>query len=81
MTGLEGANVLLAIAGGLGVQGSDDLRAMAPIAGPMRDPGFRAAKAVGRSVRIVAFVPGIADRMSWPQILQVGNSSAPRQRS
>jgi hypothetical protein len=62
VAGLEGANVLLAVAGGLGVQRTDDLCAVAPVAGPMRHPGFGAAETVRRSVRIVAFIPGVADQ-------------------
>jgi hypothetical protein len=62
VAGLEGPNVLLAIAGGLGVQGPDDLGAMPPVARPMGDAGFRPAEATGRTVRMVAFVPGVADQ-------------------
>ena len=60
VAGLEGTNVLLTVAGGLGVQGPDDLCAVPPIAGPMRDPGFRTAETAGRPLRMVAFVPGVA---------------------
>ena len=62
MTGLERADVLLAVAGGLGVHRADDLCAMPPVAGPMRHSGFRPAKTARRSFRIVAFVPGVADQ-------------------
>jgi hypothetical protein len=62
VTGLEGADVLLAIAGRLGVQGPDDLCAVPPVAGPMCHAGFRPAKTMRRTFRIVAFVPGVADQ-------------------
>jgi hypothetical protein len=60
--GLERPDVLLTVAGGLGVQGPYDLGAVAPVAGPMGHAGFRPAEAAGRAVRIVAFVPGVADQ-------------------
>jgi hypothetical protein len=60
--GLERPDVLLAVTGGLGVQGSDKLRAVAPIASPMCDTGILAAETVGRSIWIMAFVPGVADQ-------------------
>jgi poly(3-hydroxybutyrate) depolymerase len=62
VAGLERPDMLLPVAGGLGVQGPDDLGAVAPIAGPMRHSGFRAAETAGRPVRIVAFIPGVADQ-------------------
>jgi hypothetical protein len=62
MARLERPDVLLAVAGGLGVQGPDDFGAVAPVAGPMRYACFRPAEAVRRSFRIVAFVPGVADQ-------------------
>jgi hypothetical protein len=43
VTGLEGADVLLAVAGGFGVHRADDLCAMAAVAGPMCHAGFGAA--------------------------------------
>jgi hypothetical protein len=81
MPGLECPDVLLAVTGGLGVHRADDLCAVAPVAGPMRDPGFGTAETVGRSFRIVAFVPGIADQDELFADVQVGNSASPRQRS
>jgi len=62
MSGLESPDVLLAVAGGLGIQGPDNLCTVVPIAGPMRDSGVLAAETAGRSVRIMAFIPGVADR-------------------
>jgi len=62
MAGLERPDVLLTVAGGLGVQGPDDLRAVPPVAGPMGHAGFRPAEAVRRPRWIVAFVPGVADQ-------------------
>ena len=62
VTGLERPDVLLAVAVGLGVQGPDNLGAVAPVAGPMGHAGFRPAEAVRRTVRIVAFIPGVADQ-------------------
>jgi hypothetical protein len=63
VAGLERPDVLLTVAGGLGVHGPDDLRAVASVAGPMRhDAGFCAAETTGRTFRIMAFVPGIADQ-------------------
>jgi hypothetical protein len=62
VAGLERADVLLAIAGGLGIQRTDDLCAVSAVAGPMRHPGVRAAETMRRPVRIVAFVPGITDQ-------------------
>jgi hypothetical protein len=60
--GLKSPDVLLAVAGGLGVQRPDDLCAVAPVAGPMRYVGFRPAKAMRRTFRIVAFIPGVTDQ-------------------
>jgi hypothetical protein len=62
VAGLERPDVLLTVAGGLGIQGPDDLGAVPPVAGPMGDAGFRPAEAAGRTVRMVAFVPGVADQ-------------------
>jgi hypothetical protein len=59
---LEGSNMLLPVTGGLGVQGPDNLCAVAPIAGPMRHAGFRTAETVGRAFRIAVFVLGVADQ-------------------
>jgi hypothetical protein len=61
VTGLERPDVLLPVAGGLGIHRTDDLCAVPAVAGPMRDPGFRPAETMRRTFRIVAFVPGIAD--------------------
>jgi hypothetical protein len=47
VTGLERPDVLLAVAGGLGVQGPDNLCAVSPVAGPMGEPGVLAAEAAG----------------------------------
>jgi hypothetical protein len=47
VTGLERPDVLLTVAGGLGVQGPADLGAVPPVAGPMGQAGFRPAEAVG----------------------------------
>jgi hypothetical protein len=62
VAGLERPDVLLAVARCLRVQGPDNLCAVAPIAGPVRYAGFGAAEAVRRPLRIVAFVPGVADQ-------------------
>ena len=62
VAGPERPDVLLAVTGGFSVQGPDDLGAMPPVAGPMGNAGFRPAEAAGRTVRIVAFVPGVADQ-------------------
>src|ERR1700677_508584 len=62
IAGLERPDVLLTVAGGLGVQGPDDLGAMPPVAGPMGDAGFRPAEAARRPIGIMAFVPGVADQ-------------------
>jgi hypothetical protein len=62
VTGLERPDVLLAVAVGLGVQGPDNLGAVAPVAGPMGYAGLRPAEAAGRPFRIVALVPGVADQ-------------------
>jgi hypothetical protein len=62
VAGLKRPEVFLPIAGGLGVQGLDDLGAVPPVAGPMGDTGFRPTEATGRPLRIMAFIPGIADQ-------------------
>lgn len=62
VAGLERPDVLLAVAGGLGVQWPDDLGAVAAVASPMGHPGLHPAETVGWTVRIVAFVPGVADQ-------------------
>jgi hypothetical protein len=62
VAGLERPNVLLAVAGGLGIQRANDLGAVAPVARPMGDAGFHPAEAAGRPFRFVAFVPGVADQ-------------------
>jgi hypothetical protein len=62
MAGLERADVLLPVAGGLGVQGPDNLCTVAPVAGPVRNPCIFAPETVGRPVGIMAFVPGVADQ-------------------
>jgi hypothetical protein len=62
VTGLKRSDMFLPITGGLRVHGPDDLSAMAAIASSMRHAGFRPAEAMGRTFRIMAFVPGIADQ-------------------
>jgi len=62
VVGLERPDVLLTVAGGLRVQGPDDLGAVPAIAGPVGEADLRPAETVGRSLRIVAFVPGVADQ-------------------
>jgi hypothetical protein len=62
VAGLERADVLLAIAGRLGVHRPDDFCAMAPVAKAMGYACVRAAEAMRRTLRIVAFVPGVTDQ-------------------
>jgi hypothetical protein len=59
---LERPDVLLTVAGSLGIQGPDDLGAVLPVARPMGHSGLLPAEAAGRSLRIMAFVPSIANQ-------------------
>jgi len=62
-------------------QWRNDLGAVPPVACPMRHAGFRPAETIRRTLRIAAFVPGVADQDQQRQILRVENSAASRQRS
>jgi hypothetical protein len=62
MARLECPDVLLTVAGSLGVHRPHNRGAVAPVAGSVRDAGLRPAKAEGRPLRFVAFVPGVADQ-------------------
>jgi len=63
---------------GLGSQWRNDLGAVPPLACPMRHAGFRLAETMRPSLRISAFVPGVADQDQQWRKLQVGNSAASR---
>jgi hypothetical protein len=76
VAGLESPDVTLTDAGRLGVQRPDDLGSVSSIAVPMRDAGLRAAEAAGRALRIVTFVPGVADEDEPIADVAVGNSAS-----
>jgi len=63
---------------GFGSQWLDDLGAVPPLAYPMRHARFRLAETMRRSLRISAFVQGVAYQDQQGQISQVGNSAASR---
>jgi hypothetical protein len=74
VTGLERPDVPLANAISLGIQGAHHLRSVSPVAGSMRYSGLRAAETMRRAVRIMAFVPGIADQDELATEVTLSNS-------
>jgi hypothetical protein len=56
------ATCLLPSAHGLASQWRNDPGAGPPVACPMRDAGFRPAQTMQPNLRIIAFVPGVADQ-------------------
>jgi hypothetical protein len=59
---LESPDVLLPVAGGLGVHEAHDLRPMPSICTPDVPRRFPSRRSTGRTVRIMTFVPGITDQ-------------------
>lgn len=62
VAGLERPDVLLAVAGGLRSKRPHDLCAVPPVTGPVSHAGFGAPEATRRTVRMVAFIPGVPDQ-------------------